>query len=153
MTGPSELFHYKALLIPWQVDGLTALGKWGMGDLTGSTWHDGDTCNAIVDRGGDDWWPIHIRCAGYDSAEINKLATRAQAILDRQAVQSQVETGGVVYLNSLAFAASHNMDDFGRMLAFVTLANGDDLATFMINSGHGVPRSIHDQLRKFLALN
>jgi endonuclease YncB( thermonuclease family) len=109
---------------------------------------DGDTCAAIVDRGGRDWWLVHIRCAGYDSAELTG-DTKPQGARDRAAASSHVEVGEIVYLDSLAFVASHNSDSFGRMLAYVSLPDERDLAQLMVSSGNGAPRTATELLKRF----
>jgi endonuclease YncB( thermonuclease family) len=148
VTGPADLFKYQALLVPWRLGGLRDLSRWWAGELVGSAWYDGDTCAAIVDRGGRDWWLVHIRCAGYDSAELTG-DTKPQGARDRAAASSHVEVGEIVYLDSLAFVASHNSDSFGRMLAYVSLPDERDLAQLMVSSGNGAPRTATELLKRF----
>lgn len=139
MTGPADLYRYQALLLPWAVSGTRTLadairsGSWGL------SWHDGDTFCAHVDMGVRGFDLLHVRPAGYNSPEINTLATRAAATVARDYAASLVDTGGIVYLDSISFQASSEEDNFGRMLAVVTLADGRDLATLMIESGNAVP--------------
>jgi endonuclease YncB( thermonuclease family) len=129
MTGQADLYRFKARLLPWSTRGLESLGN------TGTSWHDGDTFNALVSRGGRDYWMVHVRTAGFNAPELRTSAGPAALTF----AQSLVDTGGIVYLDSLAFITMDEQDDFGRMLALVTLPDGRDLASVMISSGHGVP--------------
>lgn len=96
--------------------------------VTGSSWHDGDTFNALVSRGGRDYWMVHVRTAGYDAAE---LETGQPGLDATVRARSLVDSGGIVYLDSLEFTTSNQEDSFGRMLAHVTLADGRLLSTLM----------------------
>lgn len=125
MTTPADLYRYRATLIPWST-------------ANPSAWHDGDTVNADVDLGCHVHWQGHIRCAGYNAPEVTG-ATKPAGDAATAFVRTLAEVGAVVYLDSLAFVASTEEDDFGRMLAAVTLADGRDLATLMIDSGNAVP--------------
>lgn len=119
------LYQYKARLLPWVTRGLETLG------LPGSSWHDGDTFNALVSRGGRDYWMVHVRCAGYDAPEM-KTGQPATAALEY--VRSLVDTDGIVYLDSVEFTDQE--DSFGRMLAHVMLQDGRLLSTIMHEQGH-----------------
>jgi endonuclease YncB( thermonuclease family) len=102
-------------------------------------WHDGDTAHALVDLGCHVHWAGSVRCAGYNSPEI--YGTSKPAGLAALAyVQTLAPVASVVYLDSLAFSygALAEEDSFGRMLAAVTLADGRDLSTLMIDGGYAV---------------
>lgn len=130
LTGPSSLYKFKALLLPWAVRGLETL------NLVGTAWHDGDTFNALVSAGRHDYAITHIRCAGYNAPELKTGQPGTDAT---EYARSLVETGQIVYLDSIQFIATDEEDDFGRMLAVVTLPDGRDLATWMIQTGHAAP--------------
>lgn len=132
MSDPAEcLYHYKALLLPWTVHGLEDFTRFG------TSWHDGDTCNVLVSTGMHGYELIHLRPAGYNAPETNG-DTKAAGDAARAYVAGLVDTGGIVYVNSIEF--THDQEgSFGRMLGVVTLADGRDLATLMIESGHAVP--------------
>ena len=147
MTGPEDLYRFEAMLLPWKVRGLSTLAAYG---LTGTAWHDGDTCNIIVSKGLFSYDIIHLRCAGYNSAEVTG-ATKPQGLADADYARSLADTQETIYVNSLAFTAGNEEDNFARMLGYVTLDDGLDLATTMINAGHGVPDDPQAQLRRFLA--
>jgi endonuclease YncB( thermonuclease family) len=132
VTGSADLYRFKALLLPWTVRGLSTF------ELNGTAWHDGDTFAALIDKGMRGYDLFHVRAAGYDAPEVTGPTKPAGDAATAYA-RSLAETGEIVYLDSLAFAASAEEDNFGRMLAFVTLPNGTDLAALMINSGHAVP--------------
>lgn len=136
MTGPADLYKFKALLIPWNVRGLDDLGEALLTENDTTAWHDGDTCNVLVSQGMHGYWLGHLRCAGYNAPEL-KGDTYAAAVIARDYVASLVDVGQVVYLDSLAFTYDEQ-DNFGRMLGRVTLADGQDLATVMIDSGNAV---------------
>lgn len=123
MTTSADLYRYQATLVPWNTSATTA-------------WHDGDTFNASVDLGCRVHWVGHVRCAGYNAPEVEGAGKEAGETA-ATFVRSLVDTGGVVYLDSQAFEPDEE-DDFGRMLAVVTLADGRNLATLMIDSGNAV---------------
>lgn len=137
MTGPADLYKYEALLLPWDVRGLRSLAAYFLNrtETPASAWHDGDTFNALVSRGEHDYGLMHIRTAGYNAPELKTGQPGADATTF---ARSLVETGEIVYLDSIAFVPADEEDDFGRMLGFVTLADGRDLATVMIDSGNAV---------------
>lgn len=132
MTTAPALFNTRALLVPWTVRDITDL--WG---ATGTSFHDGDTFNALIDRGEGDLLLTHVRPAGYNAPEVygdTKPAGEAAAAY----VRTLVDTGAMVTIDSAQFVDSHEEDDFGRVLGAVTLADGRDLCSLMIDSGHAV---------------
>lgn len=129
MTGPQDLYRYRAILIPW-----VPAKPWRGIPASDYSWHDGDTFTADVDRGGRDHWHVRVRCAGYDAPETNG-PSRPRGDAATAYVRALVPMGSVVYLNSLAFEPSEESDNFGRMLAEVTLPDGRDLAQLMIVAG------------------
>lgn len=102
---------------------------------------DGDTVAASVDLGCRVHWQGSVRCAGFDAPEVHGDTKPAGDRATRY-LQAQCPVGSTVYLNSLAFEPNSEQDSFGRMLAIVTLPDGRDLATLMIQSGHAVPYPI-----------
>lgn len=127
MTDFPGLYRYKALLMPWAVRGIDT---W---TATGTAWWDGDTCAVLVSRGEHDYLLTHLRCAGYNAPELRDAGGRAAVDF----VRTLADTGDTIYLDSHSFGTDQE-DNFGRMLATVTLADGRDLATLMIDSGHAV---------------
>ena len=134
----TDLFRTRALLVQWTVrslDDLAALLT--SGAKPGTAWHDGDTFNALMERGEGDYLLTHVRTAGDNAPELKGITlTAAKASADY--ARSLVDSGGIVTLDSSNFAASHEEDDFGRVLAKVTLPDGSDLAQLMIQSNHAV---------------
>lgn len=120
MTGPADLYRYQATVV---------------------SWHDGDTAKVDVDLGCRVHWQGSLRCAGYNAPEITGT-TKAAGLAATAYVERLCPAGATVYLDSLAFEHGSNEDDFGRMLAAVTLSDGRDLAELMIQSGHAVPDPI-----------
>ena len=116
MTGPADLYRYAATVVDW---------------------HDGDTAHVLVDLGCHVHWSGSLRCAGYNSPELYG-ATKAAGEAALAYVQGLVANGSTVYLDSLGFQRTSEQDDFGRMLAMVTLPDGRDLATLMIDAGQAV---------------
>lgn len=116
MTGPADLYRYSAQV---------------------QRWIDGDTFVGLVDLGLRVHWQGSVRTAGDNAPEV-KGATKAAGDAATAYVEQLCPVGSTVYLNSVAFEPSEE-DNFGRMLAFVTLDDGRDLATLMIQSGHAVP--------------
>lgn len=101
-------------------------------------WHDGDTARVDVDLGCRVHWHGWLRCAGYNAPEI-RGTTKAAGNTATAYIRALCPAGTVVWLNSLAFGKQDETDDFGRMLAAVTLPDGSDLAATMITTGHAVP--------------
>lgn len=130
MTGTDK---YKARLVPWGATDLDTLLT-----ATGTSFHDGDTFNALVWMGDKDYRLTHVRTALDNAPEVNKAATKAAGDAATAYVRTLVDTGATVYLDASPFAGSADEDDFGRFLAIVTLADGRDLATLMISSSHAV---------------
>jgi endonuclease YncB( thermonuclease family) len=127
MISHGDLYHYRAKLIQWR------------GEVPGQAWHDGDTFAADVDLGARIHMQVHVRCAGYNSPEVNKLATRQAGLVAKAYAGMLVPFASVVYLDSLAFEHSDELDDFGRMLARVWLIDGGDLAELMVTAGMAIP--------------
>lgn len=132
-AAPDEGFRYEALLVPWGATNLATLLT-----ATGSSWHDGDTFNALIAKGDHEYRLTHVRTALDNAPEVNRAATKAAGEAATAYARSLADTGAIVYLDSSAFTDSDEEDDFGRTLAVVTLADGRDLATLMISSGHAV---------------
>lgn len=122
MTAPADLYRYRATLIPW--------------GATGTAWHDGDTAAVDVDLGCRVHWRGRLRCAGYNAPEVTG-ASKPDGLAATAFVRSLAESGATLYLDSLAFEPDE-LDNFGRMLAAVTLSDGRDLAAVMIAAGHAV---------------
>lgn len=117
MTTSADLYRYQAEVIYW---------------------HDGDTARVDVDLGAHVHWHGYARAAGYNSPEL--YGTAKPLGLEALAyVESLAPAGTVLLLNSIAFERHDEQDSFGRMLAYVTLADGTDLSTAMIATGHAVP--------------
>lgn len=116
MTGPSDLYRYRATVLDW---------------------HDGDTAHVDVDLGVRVHWQGSLRCGGYNAPEITGK-TKPAGEAATTYVRSLIPDGTTVYLNSLAFEPDEE-DNFGRMLGVVTLPDGRDLAVLMIQSGNAVP--------------
>jgi len=125
MTGPKDLYRYRARLLPW-----------GHGEPL--PWHDGDTFMADVDLGVRAHWHGRVRPAGFDTPEINRAATRAAGLAAKAFLATLLPEGSIVYLNSIDFVATDEADSFGRMLAYVTLSDGRELADIVIGAGHAV---------------
>jgi endonuclease YncB( thermonuclease family) len=130
MTGPTDLYKFRLLLLPWDVRGLTTWGN------TGSAWHDGDTFNALVSQGMNNYWLGHVRCAGYNAPEVK---TGLPGALATAYARSLVDTRGIAYSDSLKFEPNNEQDSFGRMLGRITLSDSRDLADEMIAAGQAVP--------------
>lgn len=127
--GP--LYQFKALLLPWGVRGLET---WG---VDGSPWHDGDTCNVLISQGMRGYWLGHVRCAGMNSPEVHG-PTKQAGLLAQAYANTLAPAGTVVHLDSLAFQDADEEDDFGRVLADMTLPDGRDFAEVMIAGGYAV---------------
>lgn len=138
MTGPGDLYKFRGVLIPWK-----PAKPWATPPQAPSTysWHDGDTFAADVDQGLRHHAHVRVRCAGYNSPELEGSTLVAAQIATAYAA-SLAPLGSYVYLDSLAFEPSDEEDSFGRMLAVVTLPDGRDLAGLMLAAGQGVPKPI-----------
>lgn len=95
---------------------------------------DGDTFDAFVSLGMHGYTYQVIRVLGLDTPEINRLATREAGRAALDYVHSIMPVGSRVVLHT-----EKDPDSFGRFLARVTLTDGSDLATAVIDAGYGVP--------------
>lgn len=116
MTGPSDLYCYKATIIKWV---------------------DGDTAKVDVDLGCRVHWHGSLRCARYNSPEVYG-PSKPEGDKATYFVEKECPVGSTIYIKSLAFVKSDELDSFGRMLAEVTLADGRNLADVMIESGYAM---------------
>lgn len=140
VTTADQLFRFQAVMLPWAVRGAHTLAQLvtDASTLPRTAWHDGDTFCALVDKGTRGFELFHVRCAGYDAPELTG-ATKPAGLASLAYAQSLAETGAVVLLDSVAFEATDEEDNFGRMLAYVTLPDGRPLADVMIAAGQAVP--------------
>lgn len=95
---------------------------------------DADTVDALVDIGFNNYAYHAIRLLDVDTPEINRLATREAGRAALEFVRDVMPVGSRVRLHT-----EKNPDSFGRYLARITLAGGFDLASLILNAGHGVP--------------
>jgi micrococcal nuclease len=116
VTTAAELYRYRA---------------------TVQSWIDGDTARVDVDLGCHVHWHGSLRVAGMNAPEV-RGPSRQAGLLAAAEVERLCPAGSTVYLDSLAFEHTSEEDDFGRMLAEVTLADGRDLAELMIAGGYAV---------------
>src|SRR5690242_14730992 len=95
---------------------------------TVSAVHDGDTFTAAADLGWHITLTTPVRVAGVDAPELSTDAGKAA----RDFVNTLLPVGTAVTV------VSHSLDKYGRVLASVRLPDGRDLATLLIETGHGV---------------
>jgi endonuclease YncB( thermonuclease family) len=91
--------------------------------------HDGDTFRAQIDLGFRISFHAPVRIFGINAPEMNT----AQGIQARTFLLTQLQPGDVVTLDS------KRLDLHGRAEAVVTLPDGRDLATVMLNAGQAQP--------------
>lgn len=116
-TGPADLYRYRATVLRWV---------------------DGDTAKIDANLGCRVHWQGSLRCAGYDAPEV-RGDTKPAGLAATAYVASLCPVGNTIYIDSIAFEHGDEEDDFGRMLGFVTLADGTDLADEMIAAKQAVP--------------
>jgi micrococcal nuclease len=96
--------------------------------------HDGDTLTVQADLG---WYiqimALHVRVAHINSPEL----TTPKGKKARDYLRGILKIGDVVTLTS------HSLEKYGRTLGSVTLPDGRDLATLMVESGNAVPYEGH----------
>jgi endonuclease YncB( thermonuclease family) len=95
---------------------------------------DGDTFDAFIDLGFNTYQYNPVRLLGVDTPEINRAATREAGYAALEFVRHVMPIGSRVLLHT-----RKDPDSFGRYLARVTLADGADLGTLILDAGHGVP--------------
>lgn len=95
---------------------------------------DGDTFDALIDWGGNNYGYERVRLLGVDCPEMNRLATRDAGLAALAFVLDVMPVGARVRLHT-----EKDPDSFGRYLARVELAPGTDLASLIIAAGHGTP--------------
>lgn len=95
---------------------------------------DGDTFDALVDVGWNDYKYKPVRLLGVDTPETNRAATKAAGLAAKAYVQQLIPVGSPVLLHTIP-----DPDSFGRYLARVQLRDGRDLTDLILAAGHGVP--------------
>jgi endonuclease YncB( thermonuclease family) len=95
---------------------------------------DGDTFDALIDFGFNEYRYHPIRVLGVDTPETNRAATKAAGLAAKDYVQRVMPVGDRVLLHTRP-----DPDSFGRYLARVQLPGGLDLASLILSAGHGVP--------------
>lgn len=95
---------------------------------------DGDTFDAFVSLGMHAYTYQVIRVLGLDTPEVNRVASREAGMAALDFVRGVMPVGARVVLHT-----EKDPDSFGRFLARVTLPDGRDLASTVIDAGHGVP--------------
>lgn len=96
---------------------------------------DGDTADFFIDFGMNEYRYHPGRILGVDCPEKNRPATRAAGLAAMEYTAQVMPPGTRVVLDTRP-----DPDSFGRYLVRVRLPGGYDLATMIINAGHGVPR-------------
>lgn len=97
-------------------------------------WYDGDTFHATIDRGWNDWKgtaekPIRVRISNVKADEMNMPGGPPA----RDFANSLAPPGTEVEL------ISQKLDQYGRPLGLVYLADGRDLGKLIIEGGHATP--------------
>jgi endonuclease YncB( thermonuclease family) len=90
---------------------------------------DGDTMHAGIDLGFGIELHTKLRVAGVQAPELATIGGSDAT----QFLAALCPPGSVVMVNS------KRLDKYGRAEAVITLEDGRDLATEIINSGHGIP--------------
>lgn len=96
---------------------------------------DADTADYLVDLGMNRYDYRPVRLLSVDCPEINRTESREAGFAALAYVRSVMPIGCRVRLHTRP-----DPDSFGRYLARVELANGEDLASLIIAAGHGAPR-------------
>jgi endonuclease YncB( thermonuclease family) len=104
---------------------------------------DGDTFDVVIDRGFDDYSQKRIRLAHVDTPELRSRdeAERAQAQKARDyaaATMAGATEGFKLKVQSLVTRKGDERRTFGRYVAVITLPNGEDLATKIVDAKLGV---------------
>ncbi len=97
---------------------------------------DGDTLDTLIDFGFNEYRYAVIRLADCDAPEKNRAATKTAGLASLQHLQTVAPVGTRVRLDT-----APDPDSFGRYIASVTLEDGADLATVMVEAGHAAWRS------------
>jgi endonuclease YncB( thermonuclease family) len=95
---------------------------------------DGDTYDALIDLGMNNYGYHPVRLLGVDTPEINRLATREAGMAALMFVREVMPVGSRVRLHT-----EKDPDSFGRYIARVELADGRDLGELILTANHGVP--------------
>jgi endonuclease YncB( thermonuclease family) len=95
---------------------------------------DGDTYDALIDLGWNDYRYHPVRLLGVDTPETNRAATRDAGRAALDFVRGVMPVGSRVLLHTRA-----DPDSFGRYLAGIRLESGEDLAAVILAAGHGTP--------------
>jgi endonuclease YncB( thermonuclease family) len=90
--------------------------------------HDGDTFKAQLDLGWRLSLTTYIRLAGVNAPELPTPSGIAAQLY----LMSLLKVGDVVTIRS------SRLDKYGRSQAFVTMADGRDVGSLMLQTGHGL---------------
>lgn len=96
---------------------------------------DGDTFDALVDFGFNEYRYCPIRVLGVDTPETNRAETREAGLAALFYVREVMPVGTRVRLHTRP-----DPDSFGRYLARVELDERGDIAEMIIAAGHGTRR-------------
>jgi endonuclease YncB( thermonuclease family) len=94
--------------------------------------HDGDTLRGILDLGLSINWTGRLRLRDVNAPELST----PDGVAAREFVQGLIPQFSTV--TAIAYQ-SVQVDNYGRLLASITLPDGQDLGTLLLASGHAVP--------------
>ncbi len=94
---------------------------------------DGDTIDAFVSFGFDEYRAPRVRIAGIDAPEKNRAATAVAGKAATVFLATLLPIGSPVVLHT-----DPDPDNFGRYIARVTMQDGRDAGDVMIANGHAV---------------
>ena len=97
--------------------------------------HDGDTLTAVLDLGWHISLTSSIRLLGINAPELSTLAGKEALGY----LETLVSVGDPITVISTRILGS--TEKYGRVLAAVQTASGQDLSTAMLAAGHAVPYS------------
>ena len=103
------------------------------------SWIDGDTCDVSIDLGFEVWLNQRVRVDGINAPEIHSTKT-AEKLAGQRALKfaQGLAPEGLAY-KIVTAKAGKEREKFGRWLAKITLPDGRDFATAMIEAGQAKP--------------
>lgn len=96
---------------------------------------DGDTLDALVDLGFNQFSYQTIRLAGIDAPEKNRAATKEAGLAAKRFLEGLVPVGTQVVL-----VTEPDPDSFGRYIAIVDRSDGVEINQALVDAGHAVFR-------------
>lgn len=104
-------------------------------------WHDGDTCRLDLDLGFHRFYLAVNPFTGRKEPSCRIWGINAPELSTGAGKEAKAFAESLLPLGTSVSLTSHGFDDFGRYLGQITLPDGRDFSTAMLEAGQAVPDS------------